>query len=322
MHLRPRNRWMIWVALAVLLTACSRPSSVPVGAATGTTTTASSGASAVGLWKGSVSPTAVSLGDGRVATSPRVGYVDSCTTSFRGGGAEHTGPWIDSAAGTWNAQTKVSVQGSVTWANASSSFLVQGNQRIVTSNGLPRGLPTGTFPIAWSDPAYQYDRNPNSIRAQSYQFDLPASPVAATLPSCLDLGVIGVLTNGVALFDALDAAGRDAGAHEIQDRCGGHPQAQGIYHYHAISSCLLDSDTGSSTLVGYALDGYGIYVERDAKGNLPTNADLDACHGRTSPVMWNGKVTVLYHYDVTLEYPYTLGCYHGTPVVSRRGAGG
>ncbi len=67
--------------------------------------------------------------------------------------------------------------------------------------------------------------------------------------------------------------------------------------------------------VGYAPDGYGLYVERDTDGNLLTNADLDACHGRTSPVMWDGAVTTMYRYDVTLEYPYTLGCYHGTPVM-------
>ena len=76
-----------------------------------------------------------------------------------------------------------------------------------------------------------------------------------------------------------------------------------------------------STLIGYALDGHGIYVDRDAKGHLPTNADLDVCHGRTSPGLWNGRMPSRYH-DVTLEYPYTMGCYHDTAVVSCFGAGG
>jgi hypothetical protein len=71
--------------------------------------------------------------------------------------------------------------------------------------------------------------------------------------------------------------------------------------------------SGISTLVGYALDGCGIYLERDSHGNLPTDADLDVCHGRTSAVPWDGKTVVMCHHDVTLEYPYTLGCYHGTP---------
>jgi hypothetical protein len=79
-------------------------------------------------------------------------------------------------------------------------------------------------------------------------------------------------------------------------------------------ACLLDRAKGSSTLVGYARDGFGIYVERDAHGALLTNAALDVCHGRTSVVLWNGRRQRMYHYDATLEYPYTVACYHGTPV--------
>ncbi|HEY8325208.1 MAG TPA: YHYH protein [Ktedonobacterales bacterium] len=119
---------------------------------------------------------------------------------------------------------------------------------------------------------------------------------------------------GVTLFNALDAQGHDAASHEVQDSCGGHPEKTGNYHYHEISPCILRTATGSSTLVGYALDGFGIYVERDANGNLLTDADLDACHGRTSVVTWDGKQVSMYHYDATAEYPYTLGCYRGTPV--------
>lgn len=88
-----------------------------------------------------------------------------------------------------------------------------------------------------------------------------------------------------------------------------------MYHYHNVPSCIRDAASDTSTLVGYAFDGYGIYVERDSSGNLPTNADLDACHGRTSKVMWDGKLTNIYHYDATLEYPYTVGCFHGTSTV-------
>jgi hypothetical protein len=124
--------------------------------------------------------------------------------------------------------------------------------------------------------------------------------------------------------DHLDASGRDAGAHETQDACDGHPQGQGIYHYHTYSPCLSTKASqrpGSSTLVGYALDGGGIYLERDDHGNLPADADLDACQGRTSAITWDGKRVVMYHYDVTLEYPYTVGCYHGTPVSTHQAPG-
>jgi len=191
---------------------------------------------------------------------------------------------------------------------------VSGGRRVVKTNDLPQGHTTGTFPVSASDPASAYDRNPNHIAAQSISWSLPADPTAAGSPSCTSGGPIGVLTDGVVLFNALDGQGRDAAAHEVLDSCGGHPEMTSTYHHHEVPSCILDQATGRSTLVGYATDGYGIYAERDPRGDLLTNASLDACHGRTSTVTWNGKKKKLYHYDATLEYPYTVGCFHGTPI--------
>jgi len=37
-----------------------------------------------------------------------------------------------------------------------------------------------------------------------------------------------------------------------------------------------------------------------------TNADLDECHG-------HAHGTLGYHSHATIEYPYTVGCYRGTP---------
>lgn len=272
-------------------------------------------------WKGSLDSTAIPLGDGKVSTTPKPGYVDSCTTKFRGGGAEHAGGWINSADGTWNSKTKVTVQGSVTWPAAEHGEKISGSTRVVTTNDLPKGYTTGVFPISRSDPAYKYDRNPNDIGTQALTYELPLNPTAAATPNCTSLGPIGILSNGVVLFNGLDAAGRDAVAHETQDSCNGHPDGKDIYHYHDIPICLREGSKGEATLVGYALDGYGIYVERDAKGNLPTNADLDECHGRVSQVAWNGKKISIYHYSATLEYPYAIGCFHGAPVSGPSHAG-
>lgn len=269
------------------------------------TTTASGGA---------VSLTALPLGDGKVSSTPRVGYVDSCQTTFNpnAGGAAVNGPWIHGT--TWDATTKLTVQGSVSWPQARNNITISGSQRIITTNDLPVGFTTGTFPIASGDPAFAYDRNPNTIAPQSLVYTLPVNPTALGSPACLNMGPIGVLSDGVALFNALDGEGRDAAAHEVLDSCGGHPERTGEYHHHDIPPCLLQAAKGPSTLVGYALDGYGIYVERDAQGNLLTNADLDACHGRTSVITWDGKQVSMYHYVATAEYPYTVGCYHGSPV--------
>jgi hypothetical protein len=265
---------------------------------------------------GAIDPKAIPLGDGYVSTAPKVGYVDSCTTTFGGaGGAQVVGPWINTSAKTWDETTKIAVSGTVRWPNASFSAKVVGSKRLIRFNDLPIGHSTGVFPIASGDPAYSYDRNPNHIAAQSVSWSLAANPTAAHAPSCVVLGAIGVLDDGAYLYDALDGEGRDAAAHEVLDACAGHPDTSSSYHHHDVPPCLLTAaPNGRATLVGYALDGYGIFVIKDAHGTLPTNTALDACHGATSVVPWNGKPTRIYHYVATLEYPYTVGCFHGTPI--------
>ncbi len=261
-----------------------------------------------------VSPTVIPLGDGHVSSHPKKGYVDSCTTTFPPAPPSTTPPWINTSNHTWNSDAKVAVQGSVSWPTASYSVTVTGTTRQIRTNDLPVDHTTGVFPIAATDPAHAYDGNPNHIAADPISWNLPADPVAARHPSCTNLGPIGVLDDGVVLYNALDGNGRDAAAHEVLDSCGGHPDQADRYHHHDVPPCILDKATGRSTLVGYAIDGYGIYVERNANGTLLTDSKLDKCHGRTSTVMWNGRETRIYHYDATLEYPYTVGCYHGTPI--------
>lgn len=250
------------------------------------------------------------LGNGHVSTEPRVGYVFSCRTTFNGRGA-HGGPWISGSE--WDPAAKPVVSGNVTWPNARITITREGDQRVVRANNLPTH-PTGVFPIQPTDSAYRYDRNPNGIREQNILLTLPALPTAAPAPSCVPMGMIGFAVTGVALYNALDAAGMDAVANEIQDRCNGHPQMIGQYHYHNASACLADSAGAHgkhSDLLGYALDGYGIYGTHGEHGELLTNSDLDACHGHEHVIMWDGKPVRLYHYHATAEYPYTIGCFHG-----------
>jgi hypothetical protein len=294
----------------------STGSSAPGTSSSTSTTTAAAGSYASTVTSpGAINRAAIPLGDGYVSATPKVGYVDSCQTTFGGGvGAQVVGPWINTTAKTWDSVSKIHVQGAVSWAAARYRVSLSGSTRLITSSDLPVDHTTGTFPIASSDPASAYDRNPNSIKAQSIDWSLPANPVAAPSPSCTSGGSIGILNDGVLLFNALDGEGRDAGAHEVLDACDEHPQMGDMLHHHQVPSCILAKATGPSTLVGYAADGYGIYVERDSNGALPTNTDLDACHGRTSTVFWNGKEQAIYHYDATLEYPYTVGCFHGTPI--------
>lgn len=302
------------IVLAAVLTAGCGGSAVVAG---------DSGASKVATTPtspGRVDPKAVPLGDGYVATKPRVGYVDSCMSSFGGmGGAQSEGPWIDSSGKTWDYTKKVAVSGQVQWPSASYSVKRAGGKRVINFNDLPIDHTTGRFPIASDDPAYQYDRNPNHIAAQSFAWKLSLHPSAAKKPRCTSGGPIGVLKDGVLLYNALDGEGRDAAAHEVLDACGGHPDMSSSYHHHAVPPCILEkAPKGKTTLVGYALDGYGIYVAKDGKGRLPANPALDSCHGSTRKVRWNGRRSRIFHYVATLEYPYTVGCLHGRPVDSGR----
>ena len=244
-----------------------------------------------------------------------VGGLYACTSGVTNGpGAFRAGPWIDEAAGTWNAEEKVSVRGAVKWPMAEYEETVDAGTRTIRSTGVPVKQVTGTFPIAADDPAAAYDRNPNRIAPWALTMTMPATPTAAATPTCLSLASVGVARNGVAFYASIDERNRDAVAYETQDVCDGHPQQAGQYHYHAVPSCLLDASKGASTVVGFARDGFPIVVERNAAGELPTNADLDECHGRTSPVLLDGEVVTTYHYSATYEFPYFIGCYRGEPV--------
>ena len=205
----------------------------------------------------------------------------------------------------------------ITWPAAAYGESVLGSIRTLVTNGLPVETVTGRFPISPSDPVYRYDTNPNSITQVALRYALPVSPVLVA-PTCVPMGPIGLLRNGVPLFAPVDEEGRDAVGWESQDSCQGHPQQQGEYHYHDVSVCLRNAARESSTVVGWAADGFPIAVERDASGALPTNADLDECHGRDAPYVLDGTVMSGYHYSATLEFPYVLGCFRATPVAASK----
>jgi hypothetical protein len=203
---------------------------------------------------------------------------------------------------------KLHVQGSVTW-QADYSNTLKGNTRTIVTNDLPTH-PTGTFPIAATDPAYAYDRNPNTIKGQTMTFALSANPTYGS-PSCMG-GEVGVMTTGVVLYSGFDAGGRDAGAWEVQDSCAGHPQKEGMYHYHTLSSCIKDISV--KTVIGYALDGFPITGPTVGPNNILTTSDLDECHGITSSYTADGKTVTGYHYVMTQDFPYSISCYRGTAI--------
>lgn len=255
------------------------------------------------------------VGDGKYSTtSTKTGYIYTCSGYAKNiqteqGGAGKRGPWFTNNNTQYDVNKKDHVQGSVMWS-AEFTNTVNGDARTITTNDLP-SHPTGVFPIAMSDPAYAYDKNPNSIKGQTLTFSLPNSPTYSSTPSCMG-GQVGVMLTGVALFNGFDAAGRDAGAWEVQDSCDGHPQSDGEYHYHTLSSCIKDISV--RTVIGYALDGFPITGPQLSTNNVLTTSDLDECHGITSQIVKDGKQVTMYHYVMTQDFPYSASCFRGTPI--------
>jgi hypothetical protein len=243
----------------------------------------------------------VPLGDKRYVTDKaKKGYVYLCSVpNANEGGAMKDGPWI--SGNTWNPKNKVAISGSVTWKNASFKESVTNAIRLLTGNGLPISHATGTFPVATTDKAYTYDRNPNTIKVQSISKSLPVEPTYMSVPNCMGMEV-GIMKTGVPLFNSFDATLRDAPAHEVQDNCGGHPQVSGQYHYHS-----------SSDVIGYALDGFPITGDMVTKTTYLTTDDLDECHGLTSTIILDGKKKTMYHYVMTKDFPYSVSCFRGKP---------
>lgn len=259
-----------------------------------------------------IDKTRLPIGDGHISQRPEAGNVWPCQTRGFGTRREHTGPWIKTD-GTFDLLNKPSAAGDVQWPSQLRIYQ-EGAVRKIVGNLLPNH-PTGIFPKNPSDPTYVYSPNPHPIKSRAVFMELQANPDLATNASCVPMGAIGILLSGSAIFNGLDANGQDAVAHEIQDKCQGHPERNGTYHYHNLTNCLKDEgvSTSHSALVGYAFDGFGIFGHRGEKGKVLSNADLDACHGHSHIIAWDGKQADMYHYHATWEYPYTVGCYKGKP---------
>ena len=254
--------------------------------------------------------TKLPVGDGKVASAPKTGWVWACRVNANSqAGAHKQGPWFN-GDGTYDFTAKAVVPGNVMW-NPKFAVSRNGEKRVFSTNDLP-DHGTGVYPVGRNTEAYKYDRNPNRISEQDISFSVPAHPEVGNA-GCAP-GAVGVLLSGSVLFNPLDEPGRDAVAWEAQDKCQGHPQQTGVYHYHSVSTCV-DTETlpgGHSALVGYAIDGFGIYGRKGEGGVTLVSADLDECHGHTHRIEWDGRAVDMYHYHATWDFPYTVGCLRGS----------
>jgi hypothetical protein len=135
---------------------------------------------------------------------------------------------------------------------------------IAVSNGIPDHA-TGFFPQG-------------AVRAQNHNFRWLLNPQQATNATRTPLGPIALAVNGVVFFNESAAMfwnnNRNWEVNALLaevgiDRCLGHPEQRGTYHYHANSPCLYpDIENQHSPIVGFAWDGFPIYGVRGF-----TNAD-------------------------------------------------
>jgi hypothetical protein len=100
----------------------------------------------------------------------------------------------------------------------------------------------------------------------------------------------GLAFNGV-IFDAPAPVNAILSAYTLApfDDAGGHINLAAGYHYHAATgkTTQVKQTDGHAAMIGYAMDGYGLYERLDASGKEYT--DLDASRG---------------HYDASRGYHY------------------
>jgi len=143
---------------------------------------------------------------------------------------------------------------------------------------------------------------PEYITGLSQTFLIPITPVLQDTPVIFSTGPGGPpsdapATRGIALngieFSAPAPVDNILGAYTLApfDDAGGHINVHQGYHYHAATgfSTKVAQADGHAALIGYALDGIGIYERLDSSGNAPT--DLDELRGHTDE-------TRGYHYHV------------------------
>ena len=258
--------------------------------------------------------TKLRLGDKYHTTSmPQKGYLYSCNEKNPNapGSTESKLTWISFMENAWDFLKKPWLpEGTFSPETGIYTEILSTDDRQININSLPVDGKIGDWPMTNYPTLTEIDRNPGIPSSSSSSFTYSVSPSEAPSPSCVSLGAIGVTKNGVVIYNAADARGNDAVAHEIVDVFGGHP-AMTNYHYHFLPE-RLDNDylsDGHSRIAGYINDGFPIYGFRGEGGVEMSNEDLDSCHGHK-----HGDLG--YHYHATIEYPYTVGCYKGTPVTT------
>jgi hypothetical protein len=165
-------------------------------------------------------------------------------------------------------------------------------------------------------------------KAQSYKFTIPTTPKYSSSITSTSLGSIGVMISGAVLYNPYEGDNKTVAmannftitnssgiTASFVDKCTGHPTPDiGAYHYHGLPNCVtakVDKVGKPSHIIGYALDGFPIYGDRDIKGRQITAKNLDQCNGINSATPEFPKG--IYHYVLlgTADVRSSIACFHG-----------
>jgi len=165
-------------------------------------------------------------------------------------------------------------------------------------------------------------------KAQTYNFTIPTTPKYSSKVTNTSLGSIGVMISGAVLYNPFEGDGKSVAmannftitdasgiTASFVDKCAGHPiPDSGAYHYHGLSTCVtakVDKVAKPSHVIGFALDGFPIYGDRDIYGKQITAKNLDQCNGINSATPEFPKG--IYHYVLlgTADARSSIACFHG-----------
>jgi len=148
---------------------------------------------------------------------------------------------------------------------------------------------------------------------------IPINPIKSE--QITDLGTVakvGLALDGVPIFaDAPSVL--ETGHMPALDKCGGHVDPGGWYHWHSTATDIssvykeehLDIECNieqkASAIFAYAFDGFPIYGSLEQDGKTPV--DLDICGGHFSTTKEYPKG--IYHYHASTTFPNLPTCLHG-----------
>ncbi|WP_299252532.1 YHYH protein [uncultured Lacinutrix sp.] len=226
------------------------------------------------------------------------------------------GPWCPenisddaSAGGIWLENGQVYdvdgafIENMATFYNDSTWLMYDGNGDIYTTETEDDCANAANPNVGTEYENFCVECLPSYVADLTQTYLIPITPVKQTTP--ISFGGAGgppgqstgpsqrgLAFNGV-VFDAPAPTDAILGAYTLApfDDAGGHINLNAGYHYHAATgvSTQITQDDDHAAMIGYAIDGHGLYAQLDANGDEPT--DLDDCRGHSDD-------TRGYHYHV------------------------